>query len=99
MDLQMPVMDGDAATRAIRAWEREYGVPRTNILALSAPVLEEAVKKTAEAGCDAHIIKPIKKATLFEAIRQYARQPAPSTHTIEADPEPARNGTVHATKG
>ena len=97
MDMQMPVMDGYAATRAIRAWELEHRVPRTHVLALTASALDEAVTKAAEAECDAHITKPIKKATLLAVIRQYAGRPAPSTDTIEADAEPLRNGTVRAT--
>lgn len=97
MDMQMPVMDGYAATRAIRAWELEHRVPRTNVLALTASVLEEAVTKAAEAQCDAHITKPIKKARLLEVIRQYADRLSPSTDMIDAGNEPPRKGTVEAT--
>jgi two-component system sensor histidine kinase/response regulator len=96
MDLQMPVMDGCAATRAIRAWELQHGVPRTNVLALTASVLEEAVIETRKAGCDAHLTKPVKKSTLLNAIRQYARHSAPQTGATEADAGSARNGTAHA---
>jgi two-component system, sensor histidine kinase and response regulator len=94
MDMQMPVMDGYAATRAIRAWELEHRVPRTNVLALTASALDEAVAKATEAECDAHIAKPIKKATLLAVIRQYARRPAPATDTIGEHAEPLRNGTA-----
>lgn len=91
MDIQMPVMDGYAATRAIRAWESKQGLPRTSVLALTASVFEEAVKKTREAGCDAHISKPVKKATLLEAIHKYAVHPAPLAEPTDSAAEPLQN--------
>ena len=69
MDLQMPVMDGYEATRAIRAWEREYDLPPTQVIALTALALKEDVVKLFDAGCDAHMTKPIKKHTLLEVLR------------------------------
>ena len=68
MDIQMPVVDGYAATRAIRDWEREHNRARTPIIALTASVFNEAVRLTRAAGCDAHLGKPIGKATLLRAI-------------------------------
>jgi CheY-like chemotaxis protein len=69
MDMQMPVMDGLEATRAIRDWERERGLPRTPILALTASALDEDVRRALEAGADMHISKPIRKAVLKAAIK------------------------------
>ncbi|MEK7839474.1 MAG: response regulator, partial [candidate division NC10 bacterium] len=71
MDMQMPVMDGYAATRAIREWERANHRPSTPILALTAHALQGDAEKSLEAGCTAHLTKPIKKATLLEAITAY----------------------------
>jgi signal transduction histidine kinase/ActR/RegA family two-component response regulator len=68
MDMQMPVMDGYAATKAIRKWESKQGVNPTAIIALTAYALKEEVQKSLDAGCTAHISKPIKKAQLFEGI-------------------------------
>ena len=65
MDMQMPVMDGYEATRAIRAWEREHDLSPTQVIALTALALKEEGAKIFEAGCDAHMIKPIKKHTLL----------------------------------
>jgi len=68
MDMQMPVMDGYTATRHIRSWEREQGRRRTPVIALTAYALVEDVEKSMAAGCDTHLNKPIKKASLLEAI-------------------------------
>jgi len=73
MDIEMPVMDGYSATGAIRAIERETGRRRIPILALTASVLAEALSKAIDAGCDAHIAKPVKKAILLDAIHKAMR--------------------------
>jgi PAS domain S-box-containing protein len=72
MDVQMPVMDGYTATRAIRLWEEEQGRERTPIVALTAYALKEDIQKSLDAGCDGHVTKPLKKATFLNAIAQYA---------------------------
>jgi signal transduction histidine kinase/CheY-like chemotaxis protein len=69
MDMQMPVMDGYEATKAIRAWEREHDLPPTQVIALTALALKEEGIKILEAGCNAHMTKPIKKHTLLEVLR------------------------------
>jgi PAS domain S-box-containing protein len=71
MDMQMPVMNGYDTTKAIRAWEREHDLPRTQIIALTALALKEESAKIFEAGCDAHMTKPIKRATLLEVLQAY----------------------------
>jgi len=68
MDIQMPVMDGYTAVQAYRRWEREHQIRPIRIIALTASALKEDARKCLEAGCDAHLPKPIKKATLLEAI-------------------------------
>ena len=69
MDIQMPIVDGYAATSTIRVWEVANGRRRTPIVALTASALEEAMHRAREAGCDAHVTKPVKKSTLLGAIR------------------------------
>jgi two-component system sensor histidine kinase/response regulator len=72
MDMQMPVMDGYDATRAIRQWEQEQGCVSTPIVALTAHALAEDAAKSLQAGCTAHVTKPIKKVKLLETIAQFA---------------------------
>ena len=82
MDIQMPEVDGYAATRAIREWEREHSRARTPIIALTASVFNEAVRLTRAAGCDAHVGKPISKATLLRAIYDTV-QAAPRNSNVQ----------------
>jgi signal transduction histidine kinase/ActR/RegA family two-component response regulator len=68
MDIQMPVMDGLAATRAIRNKERLSGLAPTPIIALSANAMDYQIASYREAGCDDYIAKPIDLARLTNAI-------------------------------
>jgi len=77
MDIQMPNVDGYEATSTIRVWEVANSRRRTPIVALTASALEEAAHRTREAGCDAHITKPVKKSTLLDAIRNAIETNAP----------------------
>jgi len=75
MDIQMPVMDGLAATRAIRNKERLSGLTPTPIIALSANAMDYQVASYREAGCDDYIAKPIDLTRLANAIDRLT-QPA-----------------------
>ena len=66
MDIQMPVMNGYDATRAIRVLPGGRSLP---IIALSANAFEEDRKKSLEAGMDDHIAKPINLEDLLEAMK------------------------------
>jgi signal transduction histidine kinase/chemotaxis response regulator CheB len=77
MDVQLPDMDGLAATRAIRSLEREQGVQSIPIIAVSADAAFDDVERSRAAGCDAHLSKPIPKQELLSAIEKYRRQPDP----------------------
>jgi PAS domain S-box-containing protein len=68
MDIQMPVLDGYTAVRMIRDWEKDQHCGRTPIIALTASALDDAVRRAKDAGCDLHVSKPVKKATLLAAI-------------------------------
>ncbi|MBV8570860.1 MAG: response regulator [Acidobacteriaceae bacterium] len=81
MDLQMPVMDGFAATERIRRWEREHNVRRIPILALSAYATQSEMEKSREAGCTAYLIKPLRRKTLLEAMEKYGNAARDSEDT------------------
>ncbi len=69
MDLQMPVMDGGAATRAIRQWEQERGAERpTPIIALTASGVTGEELSNLTDGWTAHLSKPITKKTLIRMV-------------------------------
>ncbi|MEI9814248.1 MAG: response regulator [Acidobacteriota bacterium] len=72
MDLDMPEMSGYVATRQIRISECLREVPPVPIVALTAYSEAEAILKSIEAGCTAHVSKPIRKAALMEVIQRYA---------------------------
>ncbi len=69
MDVQMPVMDGLAATREIRARETAENRPRTPIVALTANAMNHQIKDYVDAGMDAHVAKPIEPALLFQVVK------------------------------
>lgn len=68
MDMQMPVMDGLSAVRAIRAGEKHTGRARTPIIMLTANASTEHISAGALAGADGHLTKPIPPASLFSTI-------------------------------
>ena len=71
MDVEMPVMDGYTATRAIRALEQTRGVAATPVLALTAHAFADMARKSIEAGFTEVLTKPIRRATLLEALAKY----------------------------
>ncbi len=73
MDMQMPIMDGEEATRAIRALPLpKNGIP---ILALTADVMTEHCGRYLRAGVDDTIAKPIDWEVLSRALDTFARSP------------------------
>jgi len=59
MDVQMPVLDGLAATAQIRLWEADHGQPRVTIVALTANAFEEDRKQCMDSGMDDFLAKPL----------------------------------------
>ena len=69
MDIQMPVMDGYEATRAIRALENPE-LAEIPILAMTANAFREDVQAAEQAGMQGHIAKPIDLKLVIKEIRR-----------------------------
>ena len=76
MDMQMPVMDGLQAVRAIRERERTRGMIRTPIVMLTANALPEHKAASLAAGSDLHMPKPIEAGKLFGVLQAVAERQA-----------------------
>jgi signal transduction histidine kinase/CheY-like chemotaxis protein len=71
MDCQMPVLDGYAATREIRA--RERNGERIPIVALTANAMPKDELECRQAGMDDHLAKPIDREELARCLEQHLR--------------------------
>jgi PAS domain S-box-containing protein len=69
MDVEMPRLDGPAATAQIRAREQAEGRPRTPIVALTANAMADQVARYMAAGMDGFVPKPIAASRLFAAVQ------------------------------
>ncbi|RYE64797.1 MAG: response regulator [Oxalobacteraceae bacterium] len=79
MDMQMPVMDGLSAVRAIRLSEASSGRSRTPIIMLTANASAAHIQAGAAAGADGHLTKPITPGALFDTIGAALAERGPST--------------------
>jgi CheY-like chemotaxis protein/anti-sigma regulatory factor (Ser/Thr protein kinase) len=75
MDMQMPVMDGLTATRAIREKELSQGLTRTPIYSLTANAMPEHARASAKAGADGHLTKPLSAEALLRTVARAAPSP------------------------
>jgi PAS domain S-box-containing protein len=73
MDMAMPVMDGVAATRAIRTFERQSGAKRTPVAMLTAHGSDQHKLEAQDAGADFHIVKPVTPVTLLAGLEKAIR--------------------------
>lgn len=78
MDIQMPKMDGYAATREIRTLPSD--VANVPIVAMTANAFEEDKQRAIRAGMNAHIAKPIEAGRLMETLKR--KDPESSTFGI-----------------
>ncbi|MEP0071574.1 MAG: ATP-binding protein [Marinomonas sp.] len=83
MDIQMPVMDGLAATEIIR---KQFSSTELPIIALSAGVTEQEFSKSSQVGMNTHVPKPIDLNKLMNVVLEF--WPAESVAVIESTPEP-----------
>jgi len=88
MDMQMPVMDGLSATRAIRAQPRFEKLP---VVAMTANAMEEDRRRCLDAGMNDHVGKPIEPTELWAMLLKWipARAPAAGEAARVAAPAPA----------
>lgn len=70
MDISMPIMDGMEATRRIRAFEKEAGIKRTTIIALTGLASEKAREEAETSGIDVFLPKPVKFGELRKLLQR-----------------------------
>ena len=88
MDMEMPIMDGYAATRAIRAEEAALGRKAVPIIAITAHALAEFRDKSIEAGCTDFLSKPLGHEQLINMLYKYAPETLSSSQaTTDLDQE------------
>src|SRR5213592_2527644 len=82
MDCQMPEMDGYEATRWIRQREHENGLPRLNVVAMTANAMEGDREKCLAAGMDDFVTKPVRIEELEAMLEriQTVQPPLPPRH-------------------
>lgn len=93
MDAEMPVQDGYSASRAIRA------LSSTPIFLLTAQAFPGARDRALAAGCTEHLTKPIKKATLLEAINKFVAASSQVTVPVEDWLKPVVAGYLEKRRG
>ena len=70
MDVRMPVMDGLTAAKTIRTLPR-IDAATVPIIAMTADAYDEDMQRTAEAGMDAHLIKPVNQKELMQTLKAF----------------------------
>ena len=73
MDIDMPVLDGCAAIRAIRTWERLHESEPTPIAALTGMRSKDDVDKILGSGCSNYLTKPISRIDLLQCLSRFQR--------------------------
>jgi two-component system, sensor histidine kinase len=88
MDVQIPGMDGIAATRAIRA--AEQGAEHVPILALTAHAMSGVREQCLQAGMDGYLAKPIRPEALLDAVERLDLRAGEAGAAPDTEPQPDR---------
>ncbi|HEY0289329.1 MAG TPA: response regulator [Pseudomonas sp.] len=75
MDIQLPGMDGLAATSLLKQDVQTAAIP---VIALTAMAMKEDEEKSRLAGCDAYIVKPLRYRELYQAIDTLLKNKRPA---------------------
>jgi CheY-like chemotaxis protein/nitrogen-specific signal transduction histidine kinase/HPt (histidine-containing phosphotransfer) domain-containing protein len=87
MDIQMPGLDGIAATRAIKA---QLGAASPPIVAMTAYSMPDDAARFVEAGLDDYLAKPVKHQQLAQTLARWINTPvAPEPAELAPEPSPA----------
>ncbi len=78
MDINMPQLNGYAATQRIRDWETLTCRERMPIIVLSSNALESQLREGAIVGCSGYLEKPVPRAILVHTINHYLS----ASHTV-----------------
>jgi signal transduction histidine kinase/AmiR/NasT family two-component response regulator len=91
MDVQMPVMDGISATRAVRSGAHGVRNPDVPIVAMTAHAMKGDRERFLRAGMNGYLAKPLDLATMAAEIGRVVRE-AEEAEVVERTPRPAGPG-------
>ena len=82
MDIRMPVLDGYEATKKLKADPKTRDIP---IIALTASILNDKLKKIEESGFDSYILKPFNLSELFNELYKYLKHSEKDSQTLNSE--------------
>lgn len=91
MDIEMPVMDGLAATQVIRERERMLNLPSTPVIGLSGNSRQQQISRALKGGMSDYITKPYEQHTIYSKLAQWTTDtPLGSPHAEARAASPGR---------